>query len=83
MATQKLSNISLKLIRKLLLQEQFELQHINKGRGGHEKWTKSGLDRPIIIQSHKDPVPEFIIKQIIRHLEIERNLFFEKLDNLK
>jgi len=48
----------------------------SKGRGGHEKWSKTGIDRPITIQTHIDPVPEFIVKQVLRHLEISREEFF-------
>ncbi len=50
-----------------------------KGRGGHEKWSRADLDRPITIQTHIDPVPEFIVKQILRHLDISRDEFFDKI----
>jgi len=42
------------------------------GKGGHEKWVRSDLTRPLTIQSHVDPVPEFIVKQILGHLKIDR-----------
>ena len=35
---------------------------------GHEKYAKKSLTRPIVIQDHIDPVPEFIVKQIMRTL---------------
>ena len=35
---------------------------------GHDKFTKLTLTRPIVIQNHIDPVPEFIVKQIMRTL---------------
>ncbi|MGB1000227.1 MAG: hypothetical protein ACPGVE_07820 [Flavobacteriales bacterium] len=50
-----------------------------KGRGGHEKWSKSEMDRPITIQTHIDPVPEFIVKQVLRHLNMDRNTFFKQI----
>lgn len=53
-----------------------------KGRGGHEKWSRSGLDRPITIQTHIDPVPEFIVKQVLRHLKMVRDTFFNEFDKL-
>ena len=38
------------------------------------------MDRPITIQTHIDPVPEFIVKQVLRYLEIDRKLFFDISD---
>lgn len=49
-----------------------------KGRGGHEKWSRSDIDRPITIQTHIDPVPEFIVKQVLRHLEMTRSQFLKE-----
>lgn len=54
-----------------------------KGRGGHEKWSRKDLDRPITIQTHIDPVPEFIVKQVLRHLKIDRKTFFKKFRKIK
>ena len=51
----------------------------SKGRGGHEKWSRVDLDRPITIQTHIDPVPEFIVKQVLRYLEISREDFFKNM----
>lgn len=53
----KLSNIPLSGIREFLQKAGCESKGI---KGGHEKWVKEGLSRPIIIQTHIDPVPEFI-----------------------
>ena len=69
MSTQKLSNISLKDFRKFLSNQGLNLIKDTKGRGGHEKWSRSDLDRPITLQTHIDPVPEFIVKQVLRHLK--------------
>lgn len=78
----KLSNITVKDLRKLLENQGLNVIRDIKGRGGHEKWSKSGMDRPITIQTHIDPVPEFIIKQIIRHLKMDKKSFIEALKNL-
>ena len=51
--------------------------------GGHEKWTRKDLTRPIIIQTHIDPVPEFIIKNTLRNLNLSRKDFFEILFDCK
>ncbi len=82
MSTRKLSNISLKKFRRFLLSQGLNIIKDSKGRGGHEKWSKAGLDRPITIQTHIDPVPEFIVKQVLRHLKIDREKFFEEMSKL-
>ncbi len=83
MSTKKLSNIPLKKFRKFLQIEGLILIKDSKGRGGHEKWVKQGMKRPITIQTHISPVPEFIVKQILRHLKISKESFFEKFDRIK
>ena len=79
MSTKKLSNITLKDFRRFLRNQGLNIIKTSKGRGGHEKWSRVDLDRPITIQTHIDPVPEFIVKQILRHLEITRDEFFKYL----
>ena len=79
MSTQKLSNISLKDFRKFLSNQGLNLIKDTKGRGGHEKWSRSDLDRPITLQTHVDPIPEFIVKQVLRHLKINRENFFRAI----
>jgi hypothetical protein len=59
MSTQKLKNISLKEFRKFLKKVECKMVRTN---GGHEHWTRSDLNRPITLQTHIDPVPEFIIR---------------------
>ena len=56
MSTRKLSNIPVKEFRRFLESQGLNIIKDGKGRGGHEKWSKSGMDRPITIQSHIDPV---------------------------
>ena len=80
MSTKKLSNIPLKDFRKFLKGQGLNLIRSSKGRGGHEKWSRVDLDRPITIQTHIDPVPEFIVKQVLRHLDITREMFFQILN---
>jgi hypothetical protein len=82
MTTQKLSNIPLRDFRKFLESQGLKLIKTSKGRGGHEKWSRVDLERPITIQTHVDPVPEFIVLQILRYLNMNRRQFFEVLDNL-
>ena len=78
MTRQKLSNIPLADFRRFL----FEMgctraEQGTKGRGGHEKWTKSGLLRPITIQTHVDPVPELIIRNTLSNLGMTKQDFFD------
>lgn len=82
MSTRKISNIPLKDIRKVLCYLGLNCIKTSKGRGGHEKWSKRGMRRPITIQTHIDPVPQFIVSQIIRHLELSRSEFLDALDNM-
>lgn len=82
MSTRKLSNIPVNDFRKFLTSQGLNIIKSSKGRGGHEKWSKSGMDRPITIQNHINPVPEFIVKQSLRHLNMERNKFFEEFKKI-
>lgn len=75
MNTYKLSNISLPDFRKFL----FDIGcRRTSTEGGHEKWEKDGLTRPIILQTHISPIPEFIIKNTLRNLGISKEQFFRK-----
>ena len=61
----KSSNLPLSTVRKILVHQGCNLIKRSKG---HEKYSKQSLLRPIVIQDHIDPVPEFIVKQIMRTL---------------
>jgi len=78
MSTRKLSNIPVREIQKFLENQGLKVIKDTKGRGGHEKWSKSGMDRPITLQTHIDPVPEFIVKQILRYLKMDKAAFFRE-----
>lgn len=52
------------------------LKHIST-KGGHEKWVRSDLFWPVILQTHVDPVPVHVIKQILRALHIDRESFIQ------
>ena len=59
----KLKNISLRSFRAYLL--HCGLKHI-RTKGGHEIWSARNMLRPVVLQTHVDPVPEFIIKNNLR-----------------
>ena len=82
MSTRKLSNIPLLDFRKFLQAQGLNVIKGPTGRGGHEKWSRKDLDRPITIQTHIDPVPEFIVKQVLRHLGMDRKAFFKEFDKI-
>ncbi len=50
--------------------------------GGHEKWTREGLTRPIIIPTHIDPVSELIVRNTIRALGISRKEFISEMKQI-
>ncbi len=79
MSSRKLSNIPLTDFRTFLSGQGLKVIKSTKGRGGHEKWARADLDRPITIQTHVDPMPEFIVKQILRHLNMTREEFYKQL----
>lgn len=74
MNTQKLSNVPLNEFRAFLVKVGCVSVSTE---GGHEKWVREGLARPIILQTHISPVPEFIIKNTLRNLGLSKKDFFE------
>ncbi len=73
------SNISLALFRKFLLAVGCECAGTH---GGHEKWKREGLTRPIIVQTHIDPIPEFIVRNALRTLNISISDFLTIIKSL-
>lgn len=69
-----LRNIPLKLYREFLEDKGCVC---NRTKGGHEHWSRGDLPRPITIQSHIDPVPEFIIKNGLRILGLSKQDFLD------
>jgi predicted RNA binding protein YcfA (HicA-like mRNA interferase family) len=56
------------------------LKHI-KTNGGHAIYTRANLNRPIVIQTHICPVPEFIVSQILKHLGFTKKSFHAYVAN--
>lgn len=73
-----LKNIPLRLFRDYLKYKG--LKNI-RNNGGHEVWSRANLLRPIILQSHIDPIPEFIIKSNLRTLGETADDFYEFVKN--
>ena len=74
-----LSNITINEFRSVL-----ELLGLSKIRtkGGHEAWMKKGMTRPIIIQTHENPIPEFIIRNNLRIIGLSKQEFLDILEKL-
>ena len=62
----RFKNIPLGKIRNYLVSRG--LKRI-RTTGGQKIWGGEGLQRPIVLQSHIDPIPEFIVRQILRSLD--------------
>jgi hypothetical protein len=77
MSTQKLSNVSIAQFEAFLELAQCKFIHT---KGGHHKWTRSDLNRPLVYQSHINPIPEFIVKNLLRLMKYSKNDFFDILD---
>ena len=75
----KLSNISIKEFRAIL--SVLGLQKM-RTKGGHEAWIREGLRRPVIIQTHVDPVSELVVRKTINDLNISREEFIDLLESL-
>jgi len=74
MNTYKASNVPLKDFIKFL-----ELVRAKKIRttGGHYIFSHRDLKRPITIQSHIDPVPKFIVLEIINYFGMSSKKMWE------
>jgi hypothetical protein len=76
--TSGLKNIPLRLFRDYLY---FKGLKPIREKGGHEVWSRKNLLRPIILQSHIDPIPEFIIRSNLRTLGETADDFYEFVKN--
>ena len=80
MSTRKLKNVPLSDYRLFL--EKAGCKYSGT-EGGHEKWTRKDLTRPVIVQTHESPVPEFIIMNALRNLGLTKKDFFNILFDVK
>lgn len=74
-----LANISIDEFRAVLTRLGLSKVRI---KGGHEAWMKAGMTRPVIIQTHIEPIPEFIVRNSLRNMGVTREQFLEVLDSL-
>lgn len=76
MGQNPLKNIPLKTFRDFLSWKG--LKQI-RTEGGHEVWSRKDLRRPVILQSHISPVPEFIVKNTLRTISATKEDYIEFL----
>lgn len=74
----KLSNISLKKYLKAL--EICGLKCI-RSSGGHYVYSRKDLLRPIVVQTHINPVPESIISSNLRTMNMSKLAFVKVIES--
>jgi len=74
---QNLKNIPLKDFRRFL---EHKGLNVIRTTGGHEVWSSKSLFRPIILQTHINPVPEFIVRNNLRTLGSDKKEFLNFLN---
>lgn len=75
----KLSNITPNEFARVLLLLGFTK---TRTKGGHEAWTKEGIARPVIFQTHINPIPEFVVVNNLRTIGLSRKDFISLLETL-
>ena len=76
--TRALKNIPIRVFREFLTRKGLKCIRTN---GGHEIWARHDLARPVILQTHVDPVPEFIVKNNLRTIGATSADFFDFMEN--
>ena len=66
MNTYRTSNITIADFRLFLADKG--LKEVESGNTGHEKWNKEGMLRPVVFQTHIDPIPGFIVHNNLRNM---------------
>lgn len=64
-----MQNVSVSEFKEFL--KSLGLTHFST-RGGHEKWARPGLPRPVIFQTHINPIPERVIRTNLRTVGAQR-----------
>jgi predicted RNA binding protein YcfA (HicA-like mRNA interferase family) len=65
--------------RKLVRILEMEGFSLARERGDHMVFTKPGVERPAVVPRY-DPLPVFIIKNVLRTARISRERYLELLD---
>ena len=65
--------------RKLVRVLEFEGFILVREHGDHMIFRKEGIERPIVVPRY-DPLPVFIIKNVLRTARISRDRYFDLLE---
>jgi len=68
--TYSLKNIPLNTFRGFL---KFHGLNQIRSSGGHEVWSGKNLTRPVVLSTHIDPIPIFVIKCNLRTMGLTLN----------
>lgn len=80
MSTRHLRNISISQLESFL---ELCLCKFVKSKKGHAQYFRSDLTRPLPFQNHIDPVPEFIVRNLLRGLGYSKEEFYDILEGKK
>lgn len=69
-----LRNITVSDLRRILRIYGCEFA---RTKGGHEAWKSDKVARPIIFQTHVTPVPEMVVRNLIRDLGTTKEEFLK------
>lgn len=72
-------SVKTKDFRKVI--KAWGLEH-KRTKGSHESWFKAGMMRPVIFQTNKKELPEFIFKNNLKTMKKTEGEFFATLDSL-
>jgi len=67
--------------RKLVRVLELDGCRLAREEGDHMIFTKPGIKRPIVVPRY-NPVPIFIIRNVLRTAQISRERYFELLDQM-
>ena len=70
----KLSNITIAEFKAFMKSKGLKIERTS---GGHEMWSKEGMQRPVVFQNHIDPLPEFVVKNNLTAIGVSRKEFLE------
>ncbi|MGO9640441.1 MAG: type II toxin-antitoxin system HicA family toxin [Candidatus Acidiferrales bacterium] len=72
----RIAPIHFRKLTRILELEGFVLA---RERGDHMIFTKTGMERPVVVPRY-DPLPVFIIKNVLRTARIPRERYLELLE---
>lgn len=80
MSTRHLRNVSISQLESFL--ELCKCKFV-KNKKGHGQYIRSDLTRPLPFSNHVNPVPEFVVQNLLRGLGYSKNDFHDILEGKK